>query len=354
MDLALPKYYGNVNRERPIDYSTFDNLRIPWNSPSSYIVHQKLGRGKYSEVFLGTHLPTNKKVVIKLLKPVKKKKIFREVKILQNIQSGPNIISLLDMVRDPVTKTPALVFEYVNNYDYKTLFPTLSDFEIRFYIFEVLKALDYCHSQGIIHRDIKPHNIMIDHGLRKLRVIDWGLAEFYFPGREYNVRVASRYYKGPELLVNDQHYNYSLDIWSLGAMLAAIIFKKEPFFHGDDNYDQLVKIAKIMGTANLYEYLNKYNIELDEEFDDILTNHARKKWSHFITNQNRHLVTEEVLDFLDKCLVYDHAKRVTPKDAMNHQYFRPVVEMYKKIENGGEYSRAAPEYETWQILKHSL
>jgi len=86
---------------------------------------------------------------------------------------------------------------------------------------------------------------MIDHEKRKLRLIDWGLAEFYHPGKEYNVRVASRYFKGPELLVDLQDYDYSLDMWSLGCMFAGMIFRKEPFFNGHDNYDQLVKIAKV-------------------------------------------------------------------------------------------------------------
>jgi serine/threonine protein kinase len=57
-----------------------------------------------------------------------------------------------------------------------------------------------------MHRDVKPHNVMIDHNKRTLRLIDWGLAEFYHPGTEYNVRVASRYFKGPELLVDFQEY----------------------------------------------------------------------------------------------------------------------------------------------------
>ena len=59
------------------------------------------------------------------------------------------------------------------------------------------------------------------------------------------MRVASRYFKGPELLVDFREYDYSLDLWSLGCVIAAIVFKKEPFFHGQDNYDQLVKITKV-------------------------------------------------------------------------------------------------------------
>lgn len=147
-----------------------------------YEIVKKIGRGKYSEVFAGINVAENKKCVIKILKPVKKKKIKREIKILQNLRGGTNIIQLLDVVLDAQSKTPSLIFEYINNVDFKTLYPTLTDFDIRFYIFELLKALDFCHANGIMHRDVKPHNVMIDHERRQLRLIDWGLAEFYHAG----------------------------------------------------------------------------------------------------------------------------------------------------------------------------
>ena len=145
---------------------------------------RKIGRGKYSEVFEGVNVLNDEACVIKILKPVKKKKIKREIKILYNLRGGTNIIKLLDVVLDSQSKTPSLIFEYINNTDFKTLYPTLTDYDIRYYIFELLKALDYCHSNGIMHRDVKPHNVMIDHEKRQLRLIDWGLAEFYHQGKE--------------------------------------------------------------------------------------------------------------------------------------------------------------------------
>lgn len=217
---------------------------------------------------------------------------------------GTNIIQLLDVVRDPQSKTPSLIFEHVNNTDFKVLYPKLSDYDIRYYIFELLKALDYCHSNGVMHRDVKPHNVMIDHEKRQLRLIDWGLAEFYHPGREYNVRVASRYFKGPELLVDLQEYDYSLDMWSLGCMFAGMIFRKEPFFHGHDNYDQLVKIAKVLGTEELFHYMDTYDLELDPHFEGILGRHSKKSWQKFITPENQHLVSDEAIDFVSKLLRY--------------------------------------------------
>lgn len=72
---------------------------------------------------------------------------------------------------------------------------------------------------------------MINHEKKIIKLIDWGLAEFYFPGKDYNVRVSSRFFKGPELLVDYQYYDYSLDIWSLGATLAGMVFF--PFSYSD-------------------------------------------------------------------------------------------------------------------------
>ncbi|KAG9796087.1 Pkinase-domain-containing protein, partial [Aureobasidium melanogenum] len=264
------------------------------------------------------------KCVIKVLKPVKKKKIKREIKILQNLSGGPNIIALLDVVRDSQSKTPSLIFENVDNTDFRTLYPRFVDYDVRYYIYELLKALDFCHSKGIMHRDVKPHNVMIDHAKRKLRLIDWGLAEFYHQGTEYNVRVASRYFKGPELLVDYQEYDYSLDMWSLGAMFASMIFRKEPFFHGNSNADQLVKIAKVLGTDELFEYLDKYDIELDAQYDDILSRFPKKPWQSFVNAENQRFVSPEAIDFLDKLLRYDHQERLTAQEAMAHPYFAPV------------------------------
>ncbi|KAI8369139.1 casein kinase II catalytic subunit [Choanephora cucurbitarum] len=323
-ELNIARVYATACIDKQPDYYEYEQLQVVWGNQDEYYICNKVGRGKYSEVFEGIYAPAQKQCVIKVLKPVKKKKIKREIRILQALAGGPNIIRLLDVVRDIDAGIPSLIFEHVNNVDFNILYPTLTDQDVRYYMYQLLKALDYCHSHGIMHRDIKPHNVMIDHTQRKLRLIDWGLADFYLPNTEYNVRVASRCYKGPELLVDLRLYDYSLDLWSYGAMLAGMVFQEDPFFNGEDNYDQLWVIVQVLGTPLLEKYLDKYQITLSRHYDGLIKPCAATPWSNFVDSGNKKYVSEELFDLLDKLLRYDHQERLTAKEAMCHPYFNVI------------------------------
>ncbi|CAD7684634.1 unnamed protein product [Nyctereutes procyonoides] len=141
-------------------------------------------------------------------------------------------------------------------------------------MYELLKALDYCHSKGTMHRDVRLHNVMIDHQQRKLQLIDWGPAGSTTLLRS-NVHAALRDFKGPELLVKSG----------------------------------LVRLAKVLGTEELYRYLKKDHRDLDLHFKDVL--------------EHRHVLSPKTLDLLDKLLRYDHQQRPTAKEALEHPYFYP-------------------------------
>lgn len=162
--MAVPsraRVYADVNSQKPREYWDYESYVVDWGNQEDYQLVRKLGRGKYSEVFEAINITNNEKCVVKILKvsfhltlnsihpeimfkvfaytnnfcllqPVKKKKIKREIKILENLRGGTNIITLQAVVKDPVSRTPALIFEHVNNTDFKQLYQTLSDYDIRY------------------------------------------------------------------------------------------------------------------------------------------------------------------------------------------------------------------------------
>lgn len=129
---------------------------------------QPAGKGEYAEVFQATDLRNNRSCAVKVLKPTEKHLAKREIKILQDLIDGPNIIRFVDVARNSMGKWPSIVTEYVDSPYYRHLYSTFDDIDVRFYMFQLLSALEFAHSKNIMHLDIKPHNVMIDHENRKV------------------------------------------------------------------------------------------------------------------------------------------------------------------------------------------
>ena len=140
------------------------------------------------------------------------------------------------------------------------------------------------------------------------------------------VRVATRFYKGPELLIDIRDYDYSLDLWGVGCMMASMIFKRPVFFRGEDEFDQLVRISKVLGTDALHAYCEKYGVDIDPRLAQLCGVRAQVPWRKFVNSDNQHLSSPAAFDLLSKLLKYDHYERATAAEALAHPYFDPVRE----------------------------
>lgn len=257
--------------------------------------------------------------------------------ILEALEKCPQVVKLQGQVYDPGNFTPSLVMEYVMNQDFKDLWPQLTKEDMQWLMLELLRGLDYAHARGIIHRDIKPQNLLLRIDLnsperqRLLKICDWGLADFYYPGHKFNTRVASRYFKPPEILLGNPYYDYSFDLWSAGCVMAGMMFNKEPFFKGTDNDDQLIKIAKVLGAEDVHNYVRKFDhVVLSSFFQENLMNFRKKEWPKYVSSANEHMVCDDGLNLLTRLLTIDHTERITAAEAIAHPWFNAVRHLEQK------------------------
>ena len=338
--------YRNVNSLRPDSYWNLKDSIIAKGNSNDYQVGDLIGQGTFAKVFKGVHIPTGNKVALKYCFTPRADIYFRrEIQILQELNGAPNFLPIRDIYEaeggDNEHDTLVLVFDYFEAPRYRDLLKDLTKLQIKHFIYELLRTVDYAHSKGIIHRDLKYVNLLMNPDSLEMKVIDWGLADFYRPERKLGTLVSTQPYKSPEILLDYGFYDYSMDIWSTGCVLAGMVFQKNYFFGFDPqvekevgypqmdpntqpNLDKLKVIAKVLGTVDLVEYVEKHKQFMNIEMMKHIGMYERVPFTDFINDSNRHLVDSEVIDLLEKMLVIDHTERITASEALQHSYFDDV------------------------------
>jgi casein kinase II subunit alpha len=323
--ITVSRIYADVNQARGEQWYNHKSFEPQWNPPDNYSLVKKVGRGKYSTVFKAMH-KRRTDCAIKILVPLDPKRYLREIKILTNLAGQKNIVRLLDLVRDPMTGIYSFVFEWVDFYDWRSLYQSFNIDDIRLYMYKLLSALDTSHSNGIMHRDVKPQNIAIDKDRRRLRLLDWGLADFYHPRTRYNSHVATRVFKPPELLINYPYYDYSLDLWSAGLTFSIMMFKRIVLVVGEDDADMLLKVADLVGGPGIIDYADSLDIDLTDSVRADLMKRPGTGWDEYVKKASPDLCPPDAIDLLNRMMTIDHRDRITAKDAMRHAFFKPLLD----------------------------
>ncbi|XP_020548290.1 probable serine/threonine-protein kinase At1g54610 isoform X3 [Sesamum indicum] len=242
---------GNVIKDwKPRRANTFEKL-------------DKIGQGTYSNVYKARDLITGKVVALKKvrfdnLEPETVKFMAREILVLKRL-NHPNVIKLEGLVISRMSSSLYLVFEYMEH-DLAGLTAMQSvkftEPEVKCYMKQLLSGLEHCHNNGVLHRDIKCSNLLIDNeGV--LKIADFGLASFFDPEHKKPMtsRVVTLWYRPPELLLGDTYYGVGVDLWSAGCILAELLAGK-PILRGRTEVEQLHKIFKLCGSPT-EEYWKK-------------------------------------------------------------------------------------------------
>jgi len=188
--------------------------------------------------------------------------------------------------------------------------------KIKNYIYQLLKAIDHMHSNGIFHRDIKPENVLLAEDTLKLA--DFGSCRGIYSKQPYTEYISTRWYRPPECLLTDGFYNYKMDIWGVGCVFFEVS-ELYPLFPGKNELDQINKIHNILGTPSqrILEDFKSHASHMEINFPPKEGSGLEKILLH---------VNPEAKDLIIKMLVYSHEERITAKEALAHPYFKDIVD----------------------------
>ncbi|KAG6123582.1 negative regulator of the PHO system [Claviceps humidiphila] len=290
--------------------------------PSSFQQLEKLGEGTYATVFKGRNRQTGELVALKEIHLDSEEgtpsTAIREISLMKELKHE-NIVALYDVIH--TENKLMLVFEFMDG-DLKRYMDVngergaLQPNVIKSFMYQLLKGIEFCHHNRVLHRDLKPQNLLINSkGVLKLG--DFGLARaFGIPVNTFSNEVVTLWYRAPDVLLGSRTYNTSIDIWSAGCIMAEM-FTGRPLFPGTTNEDQIVRIFRIMGTptertwpgiSQFPEYKPTFQMYATQDLRSIL-----------------HAIDPVGIDLLQRMLQVRPELRISAHDALQHPWFSDLI-----------------------------
>ncbi|KAI8848695.1 kinase-like domain-containing protein [Chytridium lagenaria] len=282
---------------------------------------EKLGEGTYGIVYKAQNKVTSDIVALKRIRLDNEEEgvpctAIREISLLKELQH-PNIVRLYDVIH--TEKKLTLVFEYLDSDLKKFLDSYGGEIDvptIKHLMYQLLKGIAFCHENRVLHRDLKPQNLLINKKL-ELKLADFGLARaFGIPVRSYSHEVVTLWYRAPDVLMGSRQYSTSIDLWSAGCILAEMASGR-PLFPGSSIKDQLYRIFKLLGTPDetiwpkvgeLPEYKPDFPVFPRMQLDAVVPK-----------------LDEHGIDLLSKLLEYQPERRLAADKALSHPYFQDLA-----------------------------
>lgn len=285
---------------------------------------EELGKGSYGTVYRAKDRETNQTVALKKLKCDAGEGLpsttIREISLLRDLQHD-NIVQVKDVAWAFGDSHLYVVLECLDC-DLATYLSSQKEkpaiLQVKVFLQQILKAMWYAHSNSVMHRDLKPQNILIDKASQKLKVADFGLARTFLPPyKAYSNKVVTLFYRAPELLLGAPHYSCAIDMWSVGCIFAELVLG-EPLFRADSEIGVLFKIFETLGTPTSQTWADVTQFA-----------HYSPEYPKWQVQQLHKAVPglandPVALDLLHSLLTYDPRNRLTARMALQHPWFQDV------------------------------
>ena len=303
------------------------------NKKLEYDLIKKIGQGTFGKVYLSKIVRNNIETKVAIKKIYNDNNFYnREIKINKILSSDnhPNIVKVLDTYNENNNSITCIVMEYIPK-NLRSILTELLNRDLRLklshantYMYQLANALDFIHKKNILHRDLKPDNILINPSNNVLKLADFGSAKQIIPNNVNITYIVSRFYRAPELILDRNLYDSKIDIWSYGCILAEITLGS-PLFIGNDNVEMLVEIIKILGSVKYEDIISmRRNIEDSIVFEFPFK--IAKEWNNVFKLKYKNKMINVSYGFkyeklLSSILLWKPCDRLNAEQIMNNDFF---------------------------------